>query len=499
MGAGNLAVLGVIAVGIAISLAIAALTIGVELQMRVESLEKREKESVVVPPPAQTIVRESVSGGNQFYSGVDLQKLLDKPIFGKALFGDLDQYDLIHPAILAEGSVLVRGSGRLVLDGDASDLILKIDNEYFSLRELFGIGQGIDSTPRPSEQPENREGADYADYVGKLCSGVSLFPAVTCPARRNFGTDSCEGNVCYCGGGYDYLTRTVLHRHFVCKENQNCSDVFFGNHLNAYCCAPGADEDFFYCNAAYINATSTNPEAYCWIDRYAQCGQDTDGTLCKNVDKEDYLDMYNVAGIKDNLLNNAEDLVSVRKRINLHSWGITRDFVFDNGDSYHIELRHDVYADCPEPRLTMLQSEEFLKSYAAVWTCVDEGSAITFSRANQEEILNNFEESNEWGSLYYALVQSEERNAWYCLTKALSAQEKNTIVGSVFTTKTNQVFFIKYTDETRHLCATVYLGSRDIGDHVPEKSIGFETQDPDRVVVTNPNKDSGKAYAVIPV
>ena len=261
--------------------------------------------------------------------------MLDKPILGAALFGDLDQYDIVHPAILAEGTILARGAGRLILDGDASDVILKIDHEYFSLRELFGIGPGIDSTPR-APPPPAAAGDETAVLRSQLCGGVSIVPVVTCPLRRNFGTDSCNeaDTVCYCGGGYDYLTRTIRLRHLVCRETVPCEDVFIGQNIAAYCCAPGTDAESFHCKTAFQEFTAAQNPNYYWVDRYAECDAYVEGTLCLNVDRNQYLDTYVLDGVSVGLLDQPEELVRVRRQLNLHTWGITRDYVFDNGEAH---------------------------------------------------------------------------------------------------------------------------------------------------------------------
>lgn len=490
-----------LALGAALAISIASLNIALENQKRLDQLETLEKS---IQQQQQQKTQQTGYGSTQnsnpnvFYSGVDLQELLDKPIFGAPLYGDLDQYDLIHPAILSEGSVLVRGSGRLVLDGDASDLILKIDNEYFSLRELFGIGQGIDSTPR-ADFPSSSESTSLGFEISQLCSGTVIVPEITCPKRRNFGVDSCYENICYCGAGYDYLTRTYRHRHLICPNAPEgaCEDYFIQRNLSAYCCAPGVDTNSYYCNQALNNLTTgiTNNKPY-FIDRFAECDAFEEGTVCLNVDKNDYLNEYTLADIEGDLLRSPQDLVEVRQKINKHTWGITRDYVFDDGQQYVIQLSNDVFAGCPIPSLKMNKNVEYDKAFQAVWDCDSRGTPLTFSRAKNDLQPGS---SSKWGALYYALALADTKDKWYCVTKSLEQQQKDSLVGQVFTTQSNQVFFIQHTEETQQYCASIYLGARDIGDHVMETSLGFLRNDPEKVVVTNPNGDVDMAYSVVPV
>ncbi len=108
-------------------------------------------ESRVFPPRGN-------ASSNIFYAGTATQIRLDQPILGAPAAGELDAYDKVYPSVLAYGTVAVRGTGRLVLDGDASDVVLKIDNTYFSLRELFGFGSTLsyEAPPPPGRRPTPR-------------------------------------------------------------------------------------------------------------------------------------------------------------------------------------------------------------------------------------------------------------------------------------------------------------------------------------------------------
>ena len=194
-----------------------------DLHRRVSLIEKNktlDKETIEITR-TQVMYDSRASHGNTFYAGVDTRVQLDKSIFGQRLYMDLDEYDVVHPAVLAKGAVVVQGSGRLVLDGDASDLIMKIDNEYFSLRELFGIGRGIDTSPRPEDSDlQSASSLASYNYLIDICKSTDLLRGGSCQSRRNFGVDSClnlQGpTTCYCGGGYD--PKHHPPRHFVVKS-----------------------------------------------------------------------------------------------------------------------------------------------------------------------------------------------------------------------------------------------------------------------------------------
>ena len=209
-----------------------------------------------------------------------------------------------------------------------------------------------------------------------------------------------------------------------------------------------------------------------------------------NVDRDEVLDTYAVAGINDDFLNSEEDLIQLRKEINLHTWGITRDYIFDDGRKYQIELKNDVYSDCPEPKLYMDARDTGEIAYEATWNC-DKGSEITFSKANDETILETHA-SREWGSLYYALVQ--QKKIWYCLTSPVTDKD---FVGKIMITEENQIYFTKYTKEAP--CAILYLGARDIGDHKTLKAVGFKKQSPFKLVVSNPGPDPDMTVAIMPI
>ena len=147
-------------------------------------------------------------------------------------------------AILAEGSVVVSGTGRLVLDGDASDLILKVSGEYLSLRTLLDLGTGLDYT-RPDSVVDEDNGDEERSTLLNLCRDDA-----TCPWRRNWGLDACTpldvagDYVCACGGGWEYGSGLVRLRHFVCSgatpsERTECFKAF--NKRAPLCCAPQVD------------------------------------------------------------------------------------------------------------------------------------------------------------------------------------------------------------------------------------------------------------------
>ena len=477
-------------VGIAVVGILFATTIAlVALQKTLENEQKILSDERVVPSPApaaqRVLVKEGPPGSNVFYSGVDLSVTLDKPIFGKPLYADLDQYDTVHPAVLARGALVVQGSGRMVLDGDASDLILKIDNEYFSLRQLLGIGRGIDTTPRPppdsgSTDPDNNE------YVNNLCASTKLIPrGLSCPLRNNFGTDSClqttGPTTCYCGGGYQPLGNTIRLRHFICRESdRNCEDLFINHNISAACCAPDASKDSFACKQVWTDLELDLGSNFFLYDRYVSCGQDQADTLCQNVDRSDYLRAYEISGEGVGLLDDLDTLIDVRNDLNRHSWGISRDLVLDDGNAYRVQLRNDVYEDCVEPRLRLVDSPPLPEAFYAMWTCeLSLASEIHFARSESLVLP-----SREWGARYFALVRRNKH--WYCLSQPVDSWTsllQGQLVGQGATVLDKQVFFVSV--EHRELCATLYLGDRDFGDYKTDKAAGVVFGKPSRFVVAN--------------
>ena len=463
-----------------------------ELHKRIVALEKNQTHQQAAQEAhqkAQEQTRQNHHRKNIFFAGVDQRVVLDKPILGERLFMDLDEYDVVHPAVLAKGAVVVQGSGRLILDGDASDLILKIDNEYFSLRQLFGIGKGIDPTPRYSAVELDTSSPERYNFLPTLCGGTEITVRgglASCPLRRNFGVDSClvrnGPTTCYCGGGYEPLGSTIRLRHFICEENIDCERIFIHD-IAPYCCAPQAEITDYACKDAWernLFNTNENSTQFYLIDRYTSCSVDVSGTLCQNVDRNDYIRAYGVAGIDNNVLNQNDTLVEIRKILNTHAWGITRDLVLDDGRAYTIQLKNDVYNDCTQPRLRLLHTHALPSAFYAAWTCVlDLASEIYFSKSTDQSF-----ESNQWGALYYVLVKESTHKKWYCLSKPVDEWPEPTrisIVGQSTSFENKQVVFVDA--KNQELCATLYFGNRDFGEYKDIDGIGFSELESDRFVV----------------
>ena len=60
-------------------------------------------------------------------------------------------------------------------------------------------------------------------------------------------------------------------------------------------------------------------------DSFVSCDVNVDDTLCQNIDRNEYLREYE-SGAGRNILEQGERFF-VRRTLNKHSWGITRDLV----------------------------------------------------------------------------------------------------------------------------------------------------------------------------
>lgn len=411
-------------------------------------------ESRVFPPRGN-------ASSNIFYAGTATQIRLDQPILGAPAAGELDAYDKVYPSVLAYGTVAVRGTGRLVLDGDASDVVLKIDNTYFSLRELFGFGSTLsyEAPPPPGPPPD-------APRTLELCTDTDLLSFADRPSdrsnciyRRNWGVDACffpdDGApynppepICICGGGWNTYSRVVRVRHFVQKKNftstsaSNFSRTFFEK--AALCCSPYVSAN------GNVTGDTCGLLNYAWLDTMLRC-ENTGDQLCDAKDRSDYLGFYT-----ELLQNNtAETRAAVREKVNTHGWSATRDVRFDDGQWYALQLSVDVERACQGLRLGLVHSHAYLDAFPAAFVC-GAGARIWFEVAPTSNA-----DSYKRGSEYYALTHEPSHSGWFCISTKLNETSTAQYVGEAASFQADQLAWLPY-PRARSLCQKLYLGFREV-------------------------------------
>lgn len=444
---------------LATSLALAAIFENSHLKSEVRGLDKlvatlREEvggllDAGAAPSEAQAFPLRGNASRNTFYAGTGTRIQLDQPIFGAPGVGELDAYDSVYPSVLAYGTMAVRGTGRLVLDGDASDVVLKIDNTYFSLRELFGFGSTLnyDPAPQPSPPPDAPRALELCTDTDLLAFADRPSDRSNCIYRRNWGVDACfspdDGApynppepICICGGGWNTYSRVVRVRHFVRKTGSSSTttsgftSTFFEN--AAACCSPHA-------SAAACSLTN-----FAWLDTMLRC-ENTEDRLCDAKDRSDYLGFY-TGGF------NATD---ARAKVNTHGWSATRDYRFDDGQWYALQLTADVERACTGLRLSLVHSHAYTIGFPAAFVC-GKGARIWFEVAPTENY-----ESHKRGSEYYALTHEPSHSGWFCLSAELNETSVEHYVGEAASFQADQLAWLPY-PQARTLCQKLYLGFREL-------------------------------------
>jgi len=387
---------------------------------------------------------------NVFYAGLSTSVELDYPILGAALQGERDAYATVHPGLISYGAVVVRGSGRLILDGDRSDILFKIDGMYLSLREVLDFGRGIDLAHPPNPTPLAPLSALPA-WVAQMCVGTD--PQATgsgCAWRRNWGLDACSPpdgtnaqGVCICGGGWQRTGGQVVTRHYPYTNTADADN--FLRALAAECCSP--DE----------NPTCSSGAAQ-WLDRTYQCTMEDarPGTLCDLRDRATYLNAYNNCPHADKQAcrNYARTLIQQAR------WSATRDHPFDDGRWYSIALPPNIWSECPLPRLVMgadIYAET--RSRDATWECNTDATRFWLVPAQLKDMDHT--NSNLNGGMYYISTRLSRENEWYCLAPG---------------PKSPTLLFIRpeavsWDDSA---CTAFYLGARKVAETKPLDNLGYD-------------------------
>ena len=476
---------------LATSLALAAITENARLKGRVRDLEvsvRSAQQQILALTDALGSVHGthastpffSGAGGNGtqnvFYAGTDTQIKLDRSILGPRAPGEMDQYDTVFPSVLAFGTAVVRGSGRLILDGDASDIIMKIDNTYFSVRELFGFGKSLtfgqaQPPPPPPDAALLRDLCTDTDVLTPTDSG-----ATNCAYRRNWGVDACFRDkdsipICVCGGGWQSLSRVIRVRHFlphISNVVPSFSDTLFEDFTNvffshsAFCCAPGPLNAT--CTNLPLNPPGDSPKAD-WLDTSLRCDNSED-RLCDQKDRSDYLGFYEPC-----VTNSTPScLIAAREKVNRHGWTATRDYRFDDGQWYALQLTTQVERACEGLRLSLVHTHAFINSFPAAFEC-NRGTRLWFEVAPTP---NN--ESAQRGSQYYMLSHEPSHSGWYCLSGQASADVVSEHVGDANTLASDQLLWLPY-PQLEDSCQKLYLGQREPFDLKmdPDAKIGIYT------------------------
>ena len=153
-----------------------------------------------------------------------------------------------------------------------------------------------------------------------------------------------------------------------------------------------------------------------------------------------------------------------------------------------IQLKHDVYHDCTQPRIRLLHQHNFPGAFYAVWTCnLDLASDIYFSKSHDIDAFP----SRQWGALYFALTKESTHKQWYCLSKRTEdwpEEDKIRLVGQSVTLEPHQTVFVEA--KNKQLCATLYLGNRDYGEYSAMDGVGFSEVIADRFVIGEPGRGS---------
>ena len=332
---------------------------------------------------------------NTFYAGYSSCQTIVQSILGPPVEGSLDSYDEVCAALTSYGSVMVHGKVF------ADDLILKVGNNLFSLRQLLDLGTTVYPPSDTTAQDARDEAysAPLPTWSSQLCTDARVLGGTTCPWRRNFGVDSCDNTLssglCVCGGGWLPYSSILRYRHYACAESARFEDC----KASFYTHAPTA------CSPLGSEPAPVNDQLGVWVDTYVDCNdaEQQDEDMCAQADTVNNLDVY------QQVQNDALGLEEAREEINAHIvWSVTRDPSYLG--EYYVQLDDNIWRDCLTPRLGMLGLST---PRAAVWTCEPE-SAATLRFVHDREIDRT---GQHQGATYYAIVESplaDNGNQW-CL------------------------------------------------------------------------------------
>ena len=449
----------------------------------------------------EQVERDNVNSGftGKFYPNLNLKHRLDRPILGKKFGNEMDEYDQMHPAVLAKGSVVVTGAGRLILDGHRSDLVMKVNGQYLSLRTLLDLGTGLDYSEAPDGEASGP--ASEAQTLMNLCRGPD-----SCTWRRNWGLDACTpldlagDYTCACGGGWEYGTHLVRLRQYVCKAEATEPDsrkACFQNFAKGAptCCAPQIELDD-------ETSCTGNTEMGAWVDVPYDC-KDASNSLCQESDRKEFHASYEACRP---LMANASCLKLAHERNQQRVWRGTRDTIFDDGGKYSLLLEPSASRDCINQRLDVVvddvvQVEGLPLAYTAAWTCSG-GSELYFWSSqfdcNATSKLEGGKESITreecdqtygvyFGSSYFAMtpLKSGAHNTeWHCLS--FPDEKQQAIL------KPEQLIWRAYTEGS---CVSLYLGERDVFEFESNSKLGVGIY-PDNALVRHV---SNLKMAVFPV
>jgi hypothetical protein len=377
------------------------------------------------PPPARPPPYPATP--DAFYPSIEHPHKLDYPILGKPLPGDWDQYDTVYGAIVSVGTIIVKGAGRIILDGARSDVIFKVNGEYESMRENFGYGEGIDRMEAPTTTPNQISNA--VDWSTQLCNDIDPYgDGVGCTWRNSWGLDSCSDDVCVCGGGWTPYSSHVRIRHLNISNN-SAAAVRFLKRDAAMCCAPDAEPGTHSCAEGG------------WLDKVFNCDKPEKNTLCDIRDRDQYLRVYQGISLDDEL-----SLSIARQWINNMRWSSTRNLILDDGRWYHIALADSVWRACPLPRLKMEPHRLHGNRHAAVWSC-DEGTRLRFNYVPPKVLRQNVDPDGWYN------VTAFDGEDWYCIAQGGA----------------ESIVFTPDMD----VCKTIYLGGRMENQLKPITGIGY--------------------------
>lgn len=435
------------------------------------SSSSAQQQQAARPCAAETCAATNASAGNRirfvsdnvFYAGLSTSVELDYPILGEALQGERDAYATVHPGIISYGAVVVRGSGRLILDGDRSDILFKIDGMYLSLREVLDFGRGIDRASPPAPTHPEPLSALPA-WVAQMCVGTD--PQATgsgCAWRQNWGLDACsppdanQNGVCVCGGGWQRTGGQVITRHYNYTSTDD-ADHFLQTRA-AECCGPDENAD-----------CSSSSDATKWLDRTYQCTLETarPGTLCDLRDGATYLNAYNNCPYANEGAGGVPKCrIYARVLIQQARWSATRDHPFDDGRWYSIALPPNIWSECPLPRLVMgIDLKTETRSRDATWECNADATRFWLVPAALEPIDHTNSYHN--GGMYYISTRLSRETDWYCLAPG----PKNPTLVFI------RPEAVSWDDSS---CTPFYLGKRKVAETKPLANLGY---DPDTRKVT---------------
>lgn len=415
---------------------------------------------------------------NIFYGTFDTCTRLEQSIFGEPRVGSLSSRDEFCPGIKVYGGIM---SNDVIV---TTDVVLKVNNNYFSVRQLLDLGSTI--TPPAKSRAPYRNSGDGDTFIAPawvyaLCHGADAKKGTYCPWRRNWGVDSCtddtsNAKMCVCGGGWEEHTSTVRLRHFICGPNVQfslCKTAFYVSAPDM--CAPNS------------KFSTERQDGNAWYDVFVDCGQGAvvDQDLCARIDKTAYLDIYRSAR------EISQDANTTRNRVNTYvSWQLTRDLSYTH--DYFIQLSDNIWRDCLQPRLSMKQHGQDLMPFAreAVWSC-DLYEAAHLEFLNDAQVDRS---GQHQGATYYVTVLAADGDVW-CLSKPLSSFNSTLYTGLAASVVENQLYWIPTGTVINGVlgdmtyCQHVYLGGRSLMQRLPLENVGRHEEDDTDFRVYNTKTD----------